>query len=402
LLIPIRNFIQDEASGTSTGAYLVGLTGMRGLAAILVMLFHLFSMIGRPPLIINIFGYQLEFTYIASTGWVGVNLFFVLSGFLLGLPFVDWLRGINTRPSMANFYKRRFLRIFPAFYAQLLIFFILGLFGWYRVPQDFYVWILHAFMLHNLSQPLSSAINGVYWTLPVEFGFYLLLPWFAIILFCLRPNPKKLFFWFALLLLVFLLVAIYRYSVFHFITERTRPRLVWALGQLPGVFDQFLCGFFAAFIYRHFNLGRNSKQLNLLSNLLFLIGMCGTLAMMYIIHSNVGVYWRAGYGLLFYWNSTTAIFIGIWVIAVAMRGSFSRKSFETTPVIFLGLISYSLYLWHSPVLQKLKFYLARQSDIDTLIWLIIVGSLLVIAISTISYIVIERPFLNSTLAILTF
>lgn len=150
MLIPIRNFIQDEASGTSTGAYLVGLTGMRGLAAILVMLFHLFSMIGRPPLIINIFGYQLEFTYIASTGWVGVNLFFVLSGFLLGLPFVDWLRGINTRPSMANFYKRRFLRIFPAFYAQLLIFFILGLFGWYRVPQDFYVWILHAFMLPRL------------------------------------------------------------------------------------------------------------------------------------------------------------------------------------------------------------------------------------------------------------
>ncbi len=364
---------------------------MRGLAAMWVMLFHIYSMANPRPLIIDVLGLYIDLTYLLSAGWVGIDIFFVLSGFLLGLPFVDWLNGKRNRPMTVEFYKRRCLRVLPAFYAQLIILFILGYIGWYAVVSQASTWLLHLLMLHNISRSTGGAINGVYWTLPVEFTFYLFLPWFSY--FFLRRIPNKLSAWLILITGIVLLVTTYRYMVFHFISERTRPNLVWALGQLPGVFDQFLFGIFSAFIYRNFNLERNNHQLTTLSNYLFIIGAGGTALMMYIIHKNVGVYWRGGYGLLFYWHTITAIFIGTWVIAVAMRGSISRKIFEITPVIFLGIISYSLYLWHIPVLYKLKKYLISY-NVDILPWLSTIGVALVIFISVLSYMIVERPFLK--------
>lgn len=395
MIISIRNFIKDEANGTLTGTYLVGLTGMRGLAAIWVMLFHIYGIANKPPLTINMLGLHIDLKFLLSAGWVGVDIFFVLSGFLLGLPFIDWLNGKRDRPMTVEFYKRRCLRVLPAFYAQLIILLILGYIGWYAIASQAstWTWLLHFLMLHNISRSTGSAINGVYWTLPVEFGFYLLLPWFSY--FFLRRIPNKLSAWLVLLTGIMLLVIAYRYMVFHFISERPRSNLVWALGQLPGVFDQFLFGIFSAFIYRRFNLERDSRHLTILSNYLFIIGAGGTLLMMYIISKNVG-YWRGAYGLLFYWHPITAMFIGIWVLAVAMRGSISQKIFEIKPVIFLGIISYSLYLWHLPVLYKLKEYLiSSQVNIDMLPWLLFsIGFILVIFISVLSYMVVERPFLK--------
>jgi peptidoglycan/LPS O-acetylase OafA/YrhL len=213
MAISIRTFINDEATGTLNSTYLLGLTGMRGLAAILVMLFHMVSMANPRLLKINVFGLNMDFTFIFNTGWVGINIFFVLSGFLLGLPFIDWLNGKMDRPVTVEFYKRRCLRVLPAFYAQLIILFLLGYIGWYAKPSQFSTWLMHFFMLHNISPSASWEINGVYWTLPVEFNFYLLLPWLSY--FFLHRMPNKLLAWLALLIGSMLIVSTYRYVVFH-------------------------------------------------------------------------------------------------------------------------------------------------------------------------------------------
>ena len=106
--------------------YVASLTGLRGLAAIFVFLFHYshfnpgIRLDQTVPVIGNILQFPLGF------GFAGVDLFFVLSGFLLTLPFARATLTRSAHPPLAQYYKRRLLRVFPAYYAQLAIILVFG------------------------------------------------------------------------------------------------------------------------------------------------------------------------------------------------------------------------------------------------------------------------------------
>jgi len=132
---------------------------------------------------------------IVHHGYLGVDLFFVISGFLLALPWFVHAADGRPPPSMAGFYRRRFRRIAPAYYVQMAALFVIVLpllHGWAYWRSDLYVYALnavaHGLFLQNLT-PLASAsmgVNGALWTLAVEAQFYLLLP-LAAPLFVRRP-----------------------------------------------------------------------------------------------------------------------------------------------------------------------------------------------------------------------
>ncbi len=118
-------------------------------------------------------------------GYLGVDLFFLVSGFLLALPwFVRAARG-EPAPSARGFYMRRVRRIVPAYYVQLAILFVVVLPllrgpGYWRSDLYVYLWnaVAHALFLHNTT-PLTSGsmeVNGALWTLAVEAQFYVLIP----------------------------------------------------------------------------------------------------------------------------------------------------------------------------------------------------------------------------------
>ena len=107
-------------------------------------------------------------------------------------------------------------------------------------------------------------------------------------------------------------------------------------------------------------------------------------------------YWN-GHFLLFVGYTITACFIGLLVLGVAVAGSqsMSRALFANTPMLYLGVISYSLYLWHVPIQQwtmKLLDYFLVTGD--RLGWLVAISVPLSILAATISYWLIERPFLS--------
>src|SRR5215472_5489881 len=92
------------------------LDGLRAVAVLLVMLFHSWwYMPGQ-----NAQGPQ-QGQFAINYARTGVPLFFVLSGFLLFLPYARWLFGLRPRPSTWLFYKRRALRIGPAYWVSLVI-----------------------------------------------------------------------------------------------------------------------------------------------------------------------------------------------------------------------------------------------------------------------------------------
>lgn len=144
---------------------------VRGVAILLVVLFHGFGESG----LMGLFGVPRLFVLATMPGWMGVNLFFVLSGFLITGILLD---GREKRHYYKNFYIRRALRILPAYYLLLIVLWFLprlGLVDHRRISWGF---IGLSFMyLSNVTNLFGVPMQyGPLWSLAVEEHFYLLWP----------------------------------------------------------------------------------------------------------------------------------------------------------------------------------------------------------------------------------
>jgi len=375
--------------------YQRGLTGLRALAAAWVMMFHLNGMVG--PRAMHVFGVEVH--PLLTVGWVGVNIFFVLSGFLLTTHLMETGARRGVEASLPRYLEARVRRVFPAYWIQLLVLLVVTLLATGALPTWLGYLPLHVPMLHHLSETANGAINPVYWTLPIEFSFYLCLPFFARMLLGIEAigagKWKKL----VTLYLVTLACAIgYRVLVFRIFPGAQVGTLVWAMGQLPGSLDEFMIGSAAAVALRWLRLeGRYPPPATAAawSSILALLGFAGIVAMIYSLDSVYATYWK-GHWLMFAWYSITCIFIAMVVTGTALGGPITRLLFENRVVYFLGLISYSIYLWHFPIGDALARALDAKSLGIGMFSLIAIPS--IVAASALSYYLAERPFLRSRAA----
>lgn len=162
------------------------LDGLRGLAILLVVVYHNFGFI-------NVFFF----------GWLGVDLFFVLSGFLI----TDiLLKTLGKKDYLKNFYVRRILRIFPLYYLCLILFLLIiprlniQFDIKYYTDNQVWLWTYLQNWLYTFQNPGQTNTLNHLWSLAVEEQFYLLWP--LIILFI--KNPKYLLIFISLLLVAVL------------------------------------------------------------------------------------------------------------------------------------------------------------------------------------------------------
>jgi peptidoglycan/LPS O-acetylase OafA/YrhL len=179
--------LHDRASPTLArlGTHIPALDGLRGLAILLVMVHHFVYFGGmRPSLIIDRIFYA-----ISLAGWCGVDLFFVLSGFLITGILLD----VKGSPHFfRNFYMRRLLRIFPLYYGVLLVLFVVlpqfARLGWnFQALVDDQGWYwsyLVNFPIAFEGWPPFDAIAH-FWSLAIEEQYYLFWP---IIVFLSPPR----------------------------------------------------------------------------------------------------------------------------------------------------------------------------------------------------------------------
>jgi peptidoglycan/LPS O-acetylase OafA/YrhL len=112
----------------------------------------------------------------SSFGYIGVFLFFVISGFCIHL---QWARGkaagIEPEIQFGGFWKRRIRRLYPPYIIALLLFLLLtaSTIGLNLTHFFFYDLVMHLLMLHNLDPHTCYTINGVFWTLAIEEQLYL-------------------------------------------------------------------------------------------------------------------------------------------------------------------------------------------------------------------------------------
>ena len=183
-----------------TLAHLDALTGVRALAALWVFVYHAWLASGARPVLIPLGAWQADLTPWFAFGWLGLDIFFVLSGFLLTRQ--EWIRlerrgrddeVRRVRPFLAfcaTFLRKRILRVYPAYYGCLTLLIALAATHLYlRLPGRLEL-LLHLGMFHNAVDAYVSTMNGVFWTLPFEWQFYLFFPLLFVLL--VRAGPWAL------------------------------------------------------------------------------------------------------------------------------------------------------------------------------------------------------------------
>jgi peptidoglycan/LPS O-acetylase OafA/YrhL len=364
-------------------AHIPALDGIRGLAILLVMMTH-FILIQKGSKIDVIVG------AIGRFGWCGVDLFFVLSGFLITGILYD---SKGSQRYFRNFYARRTLRIFPLYYFVVFVSLVvlprLGSFG-EHFGHIGKTWPTYWLYLSNFAIAFTKDINhgvlALTWSLAIEEQFYLLWP--LIVLSFGRQTLMK----------------ICGAAVAVAILSRTALVLAGPSQWLPWVpyniticrMDGLAIGAFVALALR----GPASIR-SLLRPAKFALPIC-IIALFAIIGYHRSMHWIGGPGQTIGYTVLGLIFATILVLTLNDSGSgVARRFFTQRWLRFLGKYSYGLYLFHFPahiiihdwVYGPDQFLHIGSSRVPGQLIYIVLSFALSLAMALLSWHLLEKRFL---------
>ena len=363
--------------------YQRALTGIRGVAALWVLLYHAW-VYSTPRLIqFDLAGFHVDLTPLFSTGFVGVDLFFVLSAYLLGARYFRWVEGRAERPDLRNYFLRRVKRIYPAYLAQLVLLLLIAATTTLYALPGIKSLLAHLIFYFRLPPVWVTQLNGVWWTLPTEFYFYLLLP--PLVLLLRGPASR----WF---ILVIMAAAIaYRYWVFVHFHDLGVSWMSPLMGNTLGYLDGFCLGLLASWL--SVKLENRTFSPRLLDGL-FIVGCAGILLSIWTLAWVYPEYWD-GHPVLFFRNLMIAGSSCVLVMATRHGSRLARGMFANQAIFFCGVISYSLYLWHLPVIRALSktTFLTEYTGYALGIYLLL-ATPVALFLAWLSYRFVELPFLH--------
>lgn len=341
------------------------LDGMRGIAVLLVLLFH-FKILGG--------------------GWLGVDVFFVLSGFLItSLLVEEWEN--RSSISLKRFYLRRALRLLPAFYLLLLC---CGLYAWLFLPSadlkqarnEILVaacYVADYPYLHNVYMPTL----GHTWSLSIEEQFYLLWPLLLFIMLRLGASRRIVI---GIVSAGILACMIHRMVLYGMYREPPAEKLKNIMRMYFGLdtrADALLTGCLVGLLASWNLLPKSKRFIRLLT-----INSC-----LSVILFSVLLVTRSMEHSQFYHGGFTLV--AAMVATVLMRlllapAEWASKILESRFLVGVGQLSYALYLFHVPIIHWVK-----PTDLGWRYpgWTLLVCGLTFVA-ALVSYYCLERPCLR--------
>lgn len=321
---------------------------LRSIAVLLVLLHH--SDIG---------------TRLGNGGWVGVDLFFVLSGFLIsGLLFTEYKKRGSI--SFKRFFIRRGLKLYPAFYVCILVTLLYQLVGHHIVG--------------NLSQYLSEMLYiqnygpFIYrhtWSLAVEEHFYVLLPLFLLLLIRFSPdrgNPFQVMPW-AFLVVAATCLAFRIATVLNIpradLSDWTVYRAAFATThcRMDSLFFGVLLGYF-----HHFRPKLLGGLLGAAKNRIALAFLSGALISCCLFFPTQHPFMLTA-GLTFlYLGFGIVLVLSLYVEGVLPRGIAKPFKQVGKGLAYVGMYSYSIYLWHLAVKRLALNYMPRTLHVQMSTW----------------------------------
>lgn len=356
---------------------LPGLDLIRAVAISWVMIYH-----G------SLFGLTSQDYWLVRFGWMGVDLFFVLSGFLIaGQLLRPWARGVA--PSYSRFFGRRLLRTLPAYLVVVALYF---LFPGVRDRADIApLWQFLTFSENWLVDMSTPKAFSHVWSLCVEEQFYLVFPC-VVALISLRPTAAKVIS--ALISVMVLGMALRGYLWLHSVAAtpfditaapRSGPYMRLIYYPTGTRLDGLAMGIAAASI-RSFRPATWAK-LTARPNLLLGAGLLGVVASTFLFDGQIARFWPTVFGFPL---------LSLSIALVVMAGSESRSLIGRYPVPGAGALAagaYSLYLSHKAVFHAVQVA-AHQLPMPLQRGAFALALLVALGIGAALYWLVERPFLK--------
>jgi peptidoglycan/LPS O-acetylase OafA/YrhL len=397
--------LQRLSRVTSTGRFVPEIDGLRFMAIIAVVLFHIqkhvfpaWTDFASLPSVLSLGdGAVVALRGMINTGWIGVQLFFIISGFILSTPFAEHHLSGSSAPGLGKYFLRRVTRLEPPYIINLLL--LYGLTVWVasysvsggqgrsagELAPHFLASLLYS---HNLAYGDHSLINNVAWTLEIEVQFYLLAPLLACV-FKISSTPLRR---------SAIVAGILAGCLFGHWRSSLGPeheRLAYVLGMtLLGQFKFFLIGFLLADLYLVDWHKSPVKQWRWDA-----LGLAAWLAIPFMIRTEVpwldeawGDFhagWRYEYIL-------PAVMLAAYV--GAFRGRALNLFFRYPWITAVGGMCYTIYLYHNTVIfftmrSAAGFDLGLGAGVNGVAR---AGLLIfaVVACGALMFVLFERPFMN--------
>jgi peptidoglycan/LPS O-acetylase OafA/YrhL len=333
-----------------------GLDGLRGLAILAVITFHargFFATHRRP-------------VHLAQGGFLGVDLFFVLSGFLITALLLGE-QATHGRFSFSHFYRRRALRILPALVVFVIVYVVYGVVAGFRADVIESSAVQMLLFVTNLRPPLSNLPLGDglvhMWSLAVEEQFYLVWP---LLVATVITVHRRTWVVVSAMLAMIGAIAIYRAASYDDVFSAVRLS-IWT----PSRADSLLVGCLLAYLWV------TRKLPSRLSGAPAWIAL-GALAGLMLFCSLINpLLYLGGFTLV-------AVLCALIVLEVVTPGTRMARMFDQPALRVVGKVSFGLYIWHvvvfgavdrwggglPPTLQ-LSVALAATVAVTSLSWLLI-------------------------------
>jgi len=290
--------------------YYPQLDGLRAAAVFLVLMNHMSDLSLPAPL-----------AYVCALGWIGVDAFFVLSGFLITIILLSYKPGPR---AFGVFMLRRVLRIWPLYFVIVLA----AYFTILHDPAGMKInWLQYFFFLQNFAPEFIARSVGPTWSLCIEEHFYLVWPFLIFLL------PRRALAW--VLPAIFLSLPFIRFWGLHhaFTFKQLYTETQFHL-------DGLVAGSFAALL-----ISSNSIRPRTLLRLAYTCLAVG-------ISASVLGYWNGwdateGHNVIFGFSTLAVSFTGLLLFLITGGSSFLGRVFSLGPVRYIGKISYGIYLLHA-------------------------------------------------------
>lgn len=353
---------------TSDGSWIAELDGLRFVAIISVVLYHIYAQLlvksGHPVMVQS--RYALLGVAVGN-GDRGVRLFFVISGFILGLGFARQHLHLGKAVNLKKYFLRRVTRLEPP-YVINLVFCALVAFVYYRQSLQYMVPHLLAsvFYMHNLAYRTPSVINGVTWSLEVEIQFYILAPLISLLFRISRVWLRRSVFLF--------LIAIIGVLQMELHLGATLAAL-----SIVFYFQYFLAGLLLTDLYLTVRPRVGTHWV------WDLVSLCGWPIVFLVARQ-------------FLWFHAILPFLIMLLYIAAFQGIVFRRFFSNLWIATVGGMCYSTYLWHFFVIGvffKLTRHLVAFHDLllNFVVQIVTLG-IPIAVVSVLVFVLIERPCMD--------
>lgn len=358
---------------TNSNFFIPQIDGLRFLAISLVVLIHInvfYLAKNILPFNNSITDYPLFFSFLYN-GFKGVELFFVISGFILAMPFAKHYLHNGNKVLLKEYFLRRLTRLEPPYVlAMLFIFFVFIIIGKFNIIELFPSLLSAITYTHNFFDHLPS-LSGITWSLEIELQFYLIVPALSLVFSLNKLKRRAVMFGSIVLFPIFQnfflpnTVTLYNYLQF------------------------FLVGFLLADLYLSGFRFRLPKIVSLL------IGFIALFVIIFMDFSDPHIGVVLGESLL---NKIIFPFVIFLFYILVITDDVWKNLFSNRIFTSIGGMCYTIYLWHMLILSavgnKLMVLNVANNFLLDFLFKMSVLFILVILFSAIPFLIIEKPTMD--------